>query len=119
MDAVRVSLKCEEVPVILEAEDGTERTLVLREMVGKDRDAHLQSMAGKMKMNATGQVIGVKSFDGLQASLLARCLYDENGELVPQKEIQSFPTRTQIALFEVAQEINGLNREAQENAKNG
>ena len=117
MDAIRVRVQCEEVPVILEMEDGTERSLMLREMIGKERDKHLQSMASKVRLNAKGEVVGLKTFDGLQAGLLARCLYDESGELLPIEEIQGFPTTTQVALFNVAQEIKGLNLTVEE-AKN-
>lgn len=117
-DAIRVTHKLDEIPVVMEMEDGSERHLVLREMHGTGRDAYLQSMAGRMRTDAKGNIIGVKNFDGLQASLLSKCLYDEVDELVSVKEIQAFPTKAVITLFKAAQKLNGLEQDAEDDAKN-
>jgi len=119
MEEIRLSLKREEVSVTLETVDGGEHKYVLREMVGRDRDMYLTKMGDRMKFSPSGKVIGIKTFDGLQSSLLSLCLYDDADALVSAKDIQAFPTKTLAALFKVAQEINALNQEdAEEASKN-
>ncbi len=119
MKEMRFTLKREEIAIILETTDGTEKNFVLREMVGKDRDAYMTKMGSKMKYSPAGKVIGMKSFDGLQASLLERCFFDEEDKLVSQIEIQAFPTKTQTELFKIANKMNGLDQtDAEEDSKN-
>ena len=117
MKTLRFSLHREEIPVILMTEDGTEKAYILREMSGRDRDAYLTKMGGKFKFNTKGKVIGVKSFDGLQAALLAKCLFDEDDKLVHIDKIQGFPTITQGKLFKEAQTLNALEDDEEENSK--
>lgn len=118
MEPIRLSLKRAETPIILETVDGVEKAYKLREMLGKDRDTYLTRMGDKVRYNANGKVTGIKSFDGLQASLLEKCLYDENDHLVSLTDIQNFPTKTQNELFKLAQELNGLNQKAENESKN-
>lgn len=105
-------------PLIFETTDGVEKKYSLREMLGKDRDAYLTKMGDKVRYNANGKVTGIKSFDGLQASLLEKCLYDENDHLVSVTDIQNFPTKTQNELFKLAQDLNGLSQKAEDESKN-
>ena len=118
METIRLSLKRAEMPLIFETADGVEKKYFLREMLGKDRDAYLTKMGDKVRYNANGKVTGIKSFDGLQASLLEKCLYDENDHLVSVTDIQNFPTKTQNELFKLAQDLNGLSQKAEDESKN-
>lgn len=118
MEPIKLSLRRGETPIILETTDGVERAYKLREMLGKDRDLYLTRMGDKVRYNENGRVVGIKSFDGLQAALLEKCLYDENDHLVSVTDIQNFPTKTQNELFKLAQELNGLNQKAEDESKN-
>ena len=115
---MKLSLKLTEVPVTLERGDGTEVKYVLRELSGKGRDRYLSRMSNRLKYNNAGKPVGMKSFDGLQASLLILCLYNEDDALVTEEELQVWPASAQDALFQKAQEISALNTEGEEEAKN-
>lgn len=115
---MRFSLKREEIPVVLETEDGTEKKAVLREMSGRERDAYLNKMSSKVNFNSKGELSSIKNYDGLQASLLSMCLYDEDGKLIPIEEIQKFPTKTQATLYKEAQKMNALDSKTEAVVKN-
>lgn len=117
MEELRLSLKGKEVKVFLETVEGNEETFILRELTGKTRDDYLTSNAARMRFGENGKVAGVKSFDGLQSSLLARCMFTEAGDLVTAKTIQGFPASAVTALFEKAQELNALDVKGDEAAK--
>lgn len=108
MDPIKLSLKREELKVVLETPEGVDKTYTLREMSGKDRDIYLTKMGDKFRYNSQGQVAGVKTFDGMHSILLERCLYDENDKLVSMSDLQNFPSRVLSKLFAVAQKINAL-----------
>jgi len=105
-------LSREELPVIL---DG--KNYKLKELTGKQRDTFLNNVGQRMNFVA-GKAQGMKSYDGLQSSLLALCLYDDADKLVSEKDIQEYPASVQTKLFKAAQELNGLDEEAVEEAKN-
>jgi hypothetical protein len=117
MEELRLSLKGKEIKVVLETVEGSEDTFTLRELTGKTRDDYLTSNAARMRFNEDGKVTGVKSFDGLQSSLLSRCMFTETGDLVSAKIIQGFPASAVTALFEKAQELNALDVKGDEAAK--
>lgn len=117
-EVLKFNLTREEIPVVLVDKDGVERKYVLREMLGRDRDAYLTQMSKKMKFNDKGKVCGISSFDGLNAQLLSRCLYDENDEAVDIETIQDLPSRVQSDLFKTAQKMNALDEEGKEEVKN-
>lgn len=110
MDPIKLSLKREELKVVLETPEGVDKTYTLREMTGKERDNYLTKMGDKFRYNSQGQVAGVKTFDGMHSILLERCLYDENDKLVSLAELQNFPSRVLNELFAAAQKINALNQ---------
>ncbi len=116
MEELIFSLVREETPVSLVSKDGVKRRYIVREMDGRDRDSYLTKMGNKMKLGADGKVIGITSFDGLQAALLCLCLFDEEDKAVPIKDIQEYPAKVQSELFKIAQTINGLDKD-EENPK--
>ena len=118
VEIMRCTLKLKSVPVIFETEEGTEKKGTIKELTGKLRDQYLTSMSGKMKYDDKGRPSGIKTFDGLQAGLLALCLYDEDNELIPIADIQKFPSTTQDDLYKKAQELSALNIKGEEEAKN-
>ena len=110
MDPIKLSLKREELKVVLETPEGVDKTYTLREMTGRERDTYLTKMGDKFRYNSQGQVAGVKTFDGMHSILLERCLYDENDKLVSMSDLQNFPSRVLSELFSAAQKINALNQ---------
>jgi len=116
---MRFKLRRAEVPVELEdPETGKVEQYVLKELTGTGRDRYLNDLAGRMRIGQDGKPKGVKNFDGMQAGLIGRALYDSEGQLVPVKKIQEFPSSVQSALFDKVQEISGLKSESEDEAKN-
>lgn len=102
------TLDLKEIPVKLRKGDEV-KEYSLREMTGLQRDQYLTELSRRMKMDATGKA-SIQSFDGLQADLLTRCLYD--GETAITKvELQGYPSSVQSKLFAEAQKLNGLDLE--------
>ena len=105
---LRLNLVLDATPVTLVNSDGAEETYEIREMMAAVRDKYMDQLGDRMKVGPDGKVIGVKKFDGLQASLLSVCLYDKDGKLVPQTVIQAWPGGVVSSLFDEAQRINRL-----------
>ena len=74
-------------------------------------------MSGKMAFNKEGEVNNITDYSDLHANLVSLTLYDENDELVSLDTIHKYPARMTTALYEKAQEISGLGKEAKEKAK--
>lgn len=117
-DVRKFKLKRKSVPVVMEDENGNEFACELREMTGAERDQWLNGMAGRMRVDAQGNPVGVAKFDGLQADLIALCLYQADTR-VPKSQIVGYPASVQTELFKICQEINSLGDKAREEAKNG
>lgn len=117
-EPVKLTLKLKTIPIELEQEDGLVKTFVLQELTGAERDVYVDLMVKRVKTNARGEPTGIRSAEGMQAQLLARCLRDEDGGKLEVKEIQNFPSTTLNDLFDLAQELNGLGEEAEDQVKN-
>jgi len=113
METIRLNLTRKTVDVVLEDSDGRDRNLELRELTGKDRDFYLSGVSERMRYDPKGKPLGLKSFKGLQSSLLTLSLY-ENDKNVQTKEIEGWPASVQEALFEQAQKISSLNQNEDE-----
>jgi len=110
---LRLSMRRREVPVVLfdgEGEDAVERRWTIRELDGTGRNKYLDKVKDRVKIGRDGRTQGIKSFDGFQADLLKMCLRDENGERISVEEIEGLPASTQGRLFDLAQEVSGLDR---------
>ncbi len=118
-DVLVIRLARRERRVTVEDEQGIAKTYAVREMMGNSRDQWLNGMAKRMKLDKNGAPVGVAEFGGLQASLIARCLYDDQGKLVTEAVIAQWPASAQKALFEVCQDLSGLTDKTKEElAKN-
>lgn len=105
-EVLELSLKLKDKKVKLDGAD-----YILQEMTGAQRDAYSQSQNERFVMGADGKVASIKSWEGMQSSLLALCLcvVKENKPVpVPEDVIQTWPASTQKALFDAAQKLNGL-----------
>lgn len=113
---LRLMLAEEEVDIV--TADGVEKTFVLVEMTGAQRDAWMNQTATRFKTNEKGHPLGMREFRDLQAGLIAICLKDENRKAVPVSVIQGWPATVQKALYDRCQEMNGLTEKAEETEKN-
>ena len=115
-EEIRLSLKLDFVPVVLEDENGEEIQLQLKTMTGQERDSYLDAFNKRTKVeDGNTQIL---NFKGFQSDLLSRCLFDENNEHLTASKIQGFPAVVINKLFEKANEINALDVESQQAAKN-
>ena len=117
MENLEVSLKRAEIKVKVIDDAGKEHTYTLRELSGKQRDLFLNSM-GKRVNFVNGKIQGLKTYDGVQADLLALCLYDENNEVVKEDVIQTYPASVLAKLFKAAQVLSGFDEVAVTEIKN-
>lgn len=90
----------------------------MRQLSGTTRDMYLENMTKRMKYNSQGDAVGVNSVRNAQAELITLCLFDTAGKNVPVATIQQWSSGTVQTLFEEAQKLSGLNKEAKEEAKN-
>ena len=116
---LKFSLVLKEVPVSVTDAEDVESTYVLRELTGRERDVYLNKMGGRMKFNEAGKTEGLSDYEGLQSGLLSLCLRDGGGDLVKDKVLQEWPASVLSELFDVAQELSGLDKGAEAKAKNG
>ena len=109
MNTIKLSLSRKSSLVELGEGEST-RKLELREMTAADRDKYLEDLSRRVRIDGSGKPAGVKDFNGMQAALLTRCLY-EGDKQVPMSEIQEWPAGTVTQLFQEAQKLNHLNQE--------
>jgi hypothetical protein len=114
----RFSLKLKKFEFELEMLDGSVFACEIRELTGAERDSYLNFTISKAKVGPDGKLGGMTDATGLQSELLALCLYDQTGQKVPREIVDTWPADTQTQLFEEAQRLSGLDREAVKAAKN-
>jgi hypothetical protein len=108
VEKLSFNLELSEIPVVLKTSDGEEKEYVLREMTGKQRDIFINKLSDNAKY-VNGQPQGLKSYDGMHASLLVLVLFDKATDMAVTKDfIQGLPARISNSLFQKAQEMNGL-----------
>jgi len=107
-ETLRFELELKECEIILVDDEGQEKTYMLKELTGKDRNKYLNKMTSRVKVGPNGKAMGIKSFDGMQSDLLKVSMFHESGEPVTVDEIESLPASTQQKLFDKAQELSGL-----------
>lgn len=107
------------IPVELEDADGNIRKCCLREMTGREREKQVARVQNLIDIGPDGKPVISKdnSGDG-ETFLISLCLLDENGENFSLEAIRQFPASAVNALSEACEELNGLNAEAKEEAKN-
>jgi hypothetical protein len=104
--------------------EGVYHHYVMTEIVGKERDAYLNTLAPRFEVTKEGSK--VKNFTGMQSSLLFRCIKYKGTDAAPisppkavtENTIGSWPARVQDALHTKAQKLSGLDKMATEEAKN-
>jgi hypothetical protein len=113
----KYSLIRKEIPVEIEVSPGVEKKFTLREMVGDELGKWKDGQKARFEKDKRGTVIGFKTVRGLEADLICRCLYDEENNLVPAKEMLNWPPTILKGLAKDCQDLNGLTDEAEEAEK--
>jgi len=113
------TIKLKEIPIRMTLESGEEVVYKLKELTGQQRDDFLTGMSKRVNINDSSEDIDIKDFNGLQASLVSKSLYDEKNNLVPIDIVQSYPATVVSKLFEESQKLSGLDRISEEEVKNG
>ena len=116
-EPLKFSLKLAKRDVIIADEHGKEVKYYLKELTGSERDDYMTAMGDKVRYNKKGEFLGMKSFEGLNSSLLCRTLfYTESDEEVGVTTLQNMPAQVLAELFEISQVMSGLKREATDEA---
>lgn len=107
----------------------------MAELTGVQRDRYLTAVAGRLKHTGDSRPT-VKSFDGLQSSLVGMALrklkdgvaplgdhcssehLEEQTEPVKEVTIQGWPAAVVSALFKAAKDLSGLDEEDEEDEGN-
>ena len=118
MEVLEFTLDLEEQSVVVKRKDGVAKTYTLRELTGRQKGLYLNTMSNRLSVSEDGKVTGIKNFEGLESSLLSKCLFNEENKPVTDAELQEFPARVLRKLFDAAQILSGLNSEGVEKAKN-
>jgi len=82
----------------------------LMELNGQERGNYLNEVKERIIMGPDGQTVGMKSFNGLEASLLKYCLYDPQGKPVTVQTLNEWPSGMLGDLFEDALSLSGLDK---------
>jgi len=111
------TLKLQEEPITIEKADGSEVTYFVRELNGRELESYLNDSRKNIIMS-NGEVVGMKSFDGMYTNLLARCTYDEESHLVLKPDMDLWPASFQKEIFNIAQRISKLGKDKEDEGGN-
>ena len=89
----------------------------LKEMDGIEPGKWRAEMGDRAKFNAAGSVIGMKTYTGVEASLISRCLFDPQDRPVSKDTITGWSTSAQQNLVRLCEKLNGLDKESADEAK--
>jgi hypothetical protein len=101
--------------------DSQKKEFTISELSGEEMEAYMESMKDRLVVSVDDKgntKTTLNSFKGMYAHLLTMCLRDEAGKLIAFDRIQKFPTSVQKGMFEIAQDLNGLDEKSAEKAKN-
>ncbi len=112
-------LRKEEVIKLVDAKTRLVTKYRLVDIFGSDRDEYNTFTSKKLTVS-DGKASGVTDTIGIQAKLLSLAILKENEEAraFSMAEIQAWPSSIQTAIFKKAERICGLDKEAEERAKN-
>ena len=117
MKKLRTFLK--EETIELENKDGSNKVFLMRELNGYQREEYMDKLAKRMKFDAAGKPSGFATYKGTMTDLVSDVLFEQDGQTKVNPEfVKSLPQETVSALFEMAQEMNGLGEDAEVKAKN-
>ena len=110
MNNLQLKLRTRRWDVELIEVDGSKKNYEVRELKSAERDRYLDSLSKRLRVDVKGNVVGINSYDGMQADLLTRCMHDSVGNKVEKKQLDEWPGYVVGELYRVAQELNGLRK---------
>lgn len=113
----RLTLKKRQTKFEIEQEDGSVQVYTVREFDGTGRDEYFELLSNKVDVDMTKKTGKITKFGGLYTDLLSKTVYDPEGKLVSAEVIAKWPSSAQEELFKEAQELCGLNKEAEDTVK--
>ncbi len=108
MKELTFQLNLKEVPVNITNMDGEEKVYTLRELTSQQRAKFLNGLGSRVKYTKSGNTKGLNNHEGLQESLLAMCLFNEDKQIVKKDDLKEWPAGMLSKLFEAAQELSGM-----------
>lgn len=105
-----------EFPVEL-AEGMPATVFVIKTMKNRAKTEWQNSMGDKLKYDRNGKPVGLAKYDGVEASLITRCMFHPDGRAVTAEEIDEWPAPLVTAAFKECQDVNGLTPESEDAAK--
>ena len=108
MKELTFQLNLKEVPVKITDKQGEEKTFTLRELTSQQRAKFLNGLGSRVKYTKSGNTKGLNNHEGLQESLLEKCLFNEDNQLVKKEDLKEWPAGMLSELFEAAQELSGM-----------
>lgn len=106
MKELTFSVKSKSRPVVIEDDPTGVIKYELREMKASIRDKYMDRLSKRLALDAKGNVIGIKSYEGMQIDLLTQCMFTESGNAVDRVTLEKWPASIVGALFTAAQELN-------------
>ena len=108
MEELTFQLNLQEVPVSITDKEGQEKMYALRELTSQQRAKFLNGLGSRVRYTKSGHTKGLNNHEGLQESLLEKCLLDEDRQLVKKDTMKEWPAGMLSKLFEAAQELSGM-----------
>jgi hypothetical protein len=116
MKELSFSTKTKFWPVEIKDGQGVSVKYELREMRAIARDKYMDRLAKRLVLDAKGNVVSLKSYDGMQTDLLTQCLFLDGTAVPISKEVlDTWPASTVGALFTAAQELNLFRKPSERN----
>lgn len=123
-DVKKYTLKFKEELIEIEDKDGNVKRYIMREFDGQVRDQYQEEIGRRMEIGPDGKGVKIKNYQGWESTLLKLVLFEITNTdpfttvAVEEKVIQSWPSSVREALHKDAQELCGLSKKADDDAKN-
>ena len=108
MKELTFQLILKEEPVNITDKQGEKKKYTLRELTSQQRAKFLNGLGSRVKYTKSGKTKGLNNHEGLQESLLAMCLFNEDMQPIKKDDMQEWPAGMLSELFEAAQELSGM-----------
>lgn len=95
----------------IELSDGSVKTLIVRELMGDQRDEFLSYQASRVKLAKDGTPTGLRDLKGTTVKLLSLGLYEPDAAIpLTEEQVRSLklPSRVETDLVELISQKSGL-----------
>lgn len=122
VDAMKLTLILDEIPVQLEEKKGEYVDYILREMDGGTKGRYLELFQKRWKILPQGGGEVLERMADLEAELICRCLWKKNADggetLVSIEIIRKYPAAVHKELYKACRKLNAIGVQEEEAAKN-